>query len=147
MHYPQCNGASYTLSFSQSDFDGAASVYGSPSGEGSSGESATPPQSSGTPHSASTSGDVSQGQEVQLSPLDVLGGSNLRVTMSGSGDADLYLRFDGQPTLQAFDCRPYLEGSSESCNLDVPANASQAYIMVHGYTAASYALQVQWESP
>ncbi len=145
MHYPQCNGASNTLSFSQRDFDGVALLYGAPSGTGTDPDPVQP--GVGTPSSDQTTGSVSAGQNVNYSPIPVLAGTSLQVQMTGSGDADLYVRFGSAPTKTAYDCRPYLNGSAETCTLDVPAGASQAHIMVNGYTAASYSLTVNWTAP
>lgn len=64
--------------------------------------------------------------------------------MAGTGDADLYVAFDRDPTTASFDCRPYLNGSNESCSLDVPAGAGTAHVMIHGYTAADVELSVSW---
>lgn len=145
MHYPQCNGVGNSLSFSQSDYDGAASLYGVPVGDGE--PSPIEPTSTGTARSGSLSGSVAKDQVVQYQPLSVLGGSSLDVVMNGSGDADLYVRFGNHPTLTAYDCRPYLKGSAETCAIDVPKSASQAFIMVNGYRASSYTLDVGWMEP
>jgi leucyl aminopeptidase len=90
---------------------------------------------------------VSQGRQVSYQPLSVLGGTTIDVWITGSGDADLYVQFGSAPTRWSYDCRPYLNGSNESCSLDVPANQSQAYIMVRGYTSATYTVSAEWVSP
>ncbi len=140
MHYPQCNGASNSLSFSQSDFAGAASLYGAPG-------TTSPEPTAGTAQSGQVSGSVAKGEKVQYQALQVLPGSSLIVEMTGNGDADLYVRFGTSPTLTAYDCRPYTGGSTETCSLDVPSNAASAFVMVHGYTAANYSLDVNWVAP
>lgn len=145
MHYPQCNGIGNSLSFSQSDYSRAASLYGAPGGASEPPPEETP--STGTARSGSTSGSVAKNQKIQYQPLSVVGGSSLEVAMTGSGDADLYVRFGNQPTLTAYDCRPYRNGSAETCVIDVPASASQAFIMVNGYQASSYFLDVSWVEP
>jgi hypothetical protein len=38
----------------------------------------------------------------------------------GSGDADLYVKFDGTPTTTSFDCRPYIGGNEEICTFSPP---------------------------
>ena len=35
--------------------------------------------------------------------------------MTGTGDADLYVRFGATPTASTYDCRPYLDGATEKC--------------------------------
>lgn len=65
------------------------------------------------------------------------GVTSYRVSISGgSGDADLYVRKGSQPTTTAYDCRPYLDGNSESCSANSPA-AGMYYVMLNGYAAFS----------
>jgi hypothetical protein len=144
MHYPQCNGNSNDLSMTATDRQGAASLYGSPGGNP---PPPPPPPPGCTPTSGSASGSVARNQNINYNPLPVGAGSNFRVVMTGTGDPDLYVRFGAAPTLTSFNCRPYLNGASETCNLTVPAGQSQAYIMVRGYTAATYTINVNWCQP
>lgn len=52
---------------------------------------------------------------------------------SGSGDADLYVQQDSQPTSSSYICRPYKNGNAEQCHV---ANAKGTYhIMLRGYAA------------
>lgn len=57
-------------------------------------------------------------------------------TLSGTGDADLYVRAGSAPTTSSWDCRPYLNGSAEQCvvNLSTPGNL---FVMVRGYASSS----------
>jgi hypothetical protein len=65
------------------------------------------------------------------------GASNLKFTISGgSGDADLYVKFGSAPTLSSYDCRPYVSGNSETCNMS-SATAGTWYVMLNGYAAYS----------
>ncbi len=82
-------------------------------------------------------GTVAASAWTQLQNLAVKPGQTLRVRMSGTGDADLYLRWNTQPTATGYSCRPYLEGSTEFCQLVVPADAKTAYIAVNGYAPSS----------
>ncbi len=70
----------------------------------------------------------------QFWALDVPAGqASLTFTTSGgSGDADLYVRRGSRPTLAAFDCRPYLNGNTETCTFNNPA-AGTWYVMLRGY--------------
>lgn len=54
----------------------------------------------------------------------------------GTGDADLYVRLGQAPTLQAYDCRPYVGGNNETCTITNPA-AGRWYIGNYGYSAFS----------
>jgi serine protease len=144
MHYPQCNGTGNTLAMTTRDRQGAAALYGAPGGNPPPPPPPPPPPGGGTPRSGSASGTLAQGQQHNYNPLAVRAGSEFRVVMSGSGDPDLYVRFGAAPTLTQFNCRPYLDGPNEQCVLTVPSNQSQAYIMVRGFTAASYTINVNW---
>jgi vibriolysin len=73
------------------------------------------------------------------------GRSTLTVTTSGgTGDVDLYVRFNAAPTLSTFNCRPYRDGNLETCTISSPA-AGRWYIMLNGYSAYSgVALKAQY---
>jgi hypothetical protein len=83
------------------------------------------------------SGTVAKSAWAHQDAVTVAPGGLLKVTMSGSGDADLYVRFGAQATASAYDCRPYQESSNESCELAVPAGATQAFVSVKGYATSS----------
>jgi hypothetical protein len=54
----------------------------------------------------------------------------------GSGDADLYVKYGSEPTLNDYDCRPYQWGNDESCSFDSPQSGTW-HVMVHGYDSFS----------
>ena len=68
--------------------------------------------------------DLEQGQQLTV------------VTIGGTGDADLYLRFGDKPTLSTWDCRPYRSGSSESCTVNV-TQSGRYHVMLNAYSAYS----------
>ncbi|HET8817411.1 MAG TPA: S8 family serine peptidase [Pseudidiomarina sp.] len=74
------------------------------------------------------------------------GMSSLNVDLSGgTGDADLYVRFNSQPTTSSYNCRPFLEGNNESCSISDPQEG-RWYVSVRGYSAYSGAdLFVEWQ--
>lgn len=100
-----------------------------------------------SPMTAVFGGSLTRGELRNHGPLPVVAGSTFRVVMTGTGDADLYVKFGAQATQSNFDCRPYLDGSAETCTITVPAGASQAYLMVHGYVASTYSLDVAYVAP
>ena len=59
-----------------------------------------------------------------------------KFSITGTGDADLYVRIGADPTLTKFDCRPYLTGSKESCTVQL-AQPSTIHVMVRGYANAT----------
>ena len=73
------------------------------------------------------------------------GATNLVIsTTGGTGDADLYTRFNAEPTTSLYDCRPYKSGNVESCTVASPS-AGYYYIGLYGYSAFSgVSLTVSW---
>ena len=65
------------------------------------------------------------------------GKTSLTFTISGgTGDADLYVRFSAKPTTSTFNCRPFLDGNSETCTFTNPS-AGDWYVMIRGFAAFS----------
>ncbi|MBU2223432.1 MAG: S8 family serine peptidase [Gammaproteobacteria bacterium] len=65
------------------------------------------------------------------------GKTNLTVSISGgTGDADLYVRRGSNPTTSTFDCRPYLNGNTESCSFTNPT-AGTYHIGIRGYSSVN----------
>lgn len=95
-----------------------------------------------TPGHASESGSVNQGEWKHYGPFDVASGGKLTALMTGSGDADLYVKVGAQPTLDSYDCRPYRNGSNESCEVNGPG---QIFVSVNGYSSPSpFNLDLTW---
>lgn len=149
MHYPQCNGAGdWSLALTAMDMSGAACLYGAAPGFQIDLNICTPPQQPTPPNTCgpqvvSESGSVGLRQEVQVGSYDVAPGTEFKVDMLGSGDPDLYVRFDNAPTTSAYNCRPYETGATESCNLTVPVAASKGFVMIRGYNAGTYQLTIE----
>lgn len=61
---------------------------------------------------------------------------NYSFTLSGTGDADLYVRSGSPPTLSSYDCRPYEETSDEVCDIAL-TSPTVIHVMVHGYADTS----------
>lgn len=76
------------------------------------------------------------------------GATNLAASLSGgSGDADLYTRFNAQPTTGDYACRPYKSGNNESCTEASPS-AGTWHIGIRAYSAFSGAsLTVSYDEP
>ena len=56
--------------------------------------------------------------------------------MTGTADADLYVRVGSAPTKSLYDCRPYKAGSKESCSVEITTPAP-VHVMVRGWAASS----------
>ncbi len=143
MHYPDCNGRGPGMRFSARDAAGAAALYGPPGGGGQ----PRPAEPVGTARGSTTTGQLARGAERVLGPYPVVPGSIVRATMTGTGDLDLYLRFDAAPTATGFDCRPFLDGSDEACAVDVPLDATTATIAIRSVAAGGFTLDLAWLAP
>lgn len=82
-------------------------------------------------------GTVAKGQWAHQAPAAVSPGAAFKVAMSGTGDADLYVKFGGRPTETSYNCRPFRKSSMESCAGTVPAGASKMFVSVLGNPAAA----------
>jgi|GEM_PF-4870369 len=59
---------------------------------------------------------------------------SLSIVLAGAnGDADLYVRFGEEPNATTFDCRPFLDGSTEICTVAAP-RAGTWHVGVNGFT-------------
>ena len=89
-------------------------------------------------------GDVAGGAWTQLGSLPVTAGTQLTVAMTGTGDPDMFVQFGAEPTASSYACRPYETGAAETCNLTVPAGATQVFVGVNGYgsTASTFTIKV-----
>ena len=90
------------------------------------------------------SGTIRQGEWVYYGPFESVD-KPLVAELTGTEDADLYLRKGDIPTGELYDCRPYLNHSNESCTL--PAGPG-VYIAVRGYSpSANFDLSVSYYRP
>ncbi|QSQ23394.1 M4 family metallopeptidase [Pyxidicoccus parkwayensis] len=74
------------------------------------------------------------------------GAYDLTFTLAGgTGDADLYVRYNNAPTTTSYDCRPYRSGNSETCSFAAPSHGDW-YVMLRGFSAYSNtSLTVTWK--
>jgi len=78
---------------------------------------------------------LSQGETVMYRMVVPPNASSLSFSISGgSGDADLYVRFNAEPTQTEYDCRPYRNGNSESCAIS-NVQSGTYYVMLRAYQA------------
>jgi len=77
------------------------------------------------------------GGQLSFTMVVPAGATGLSFAMSGgTGDADMYVKFGSAPTLSSYDCRPYVTGNNETCNI-ATAQAGTYYVMLNGYAAFS----------
>jgi len=65
-----------------------------------------------------------------------LAAGRYQFAITGSGDADLYVRLGADPTPSQYDCRPYLSGSNETCIVELPSSTT-VHVLVRGYREIS----------
>jgi hypothetical protein len=81
------------------------------------------------------SGTVAKNEEKRYETASLPAG-RYTFTLSGDGDADLYVKKGSAPSTTSYDCRPYIGGSSETCTIELTA-PSAIHVMVRGYAASS----------
>ena len=73
-------------------------------------------------HEVVTGLAATKGNALSFSLAVVENAKDLKVEISGgSGDADLYVKYNQIPTLNSHDCRPYVAGNNEVCNIGAPS--------------------------
>jgi hypothetical protein len=80
-------------------------------------------------------GTVAKNQEVRFE-TPVLAPGTYLFEMTGTNDADLYVRTGAAPTQQTFECRPFKTGSNEACTVELTTEAA-IHVMVRGWAASS----------
>ncbi len=130
-------GTWYVMVNAYSAYSGVT-LKGSYSGSGGGG---------GTPVTETASGSVARRELDHFGPYSVVAGTSFQVTMTGSGNPDLYVRFGSAPTTNAYDCRSASSGASETCTVTVPAGQSSAYVMVRGASSGTYNLSLRYTRP
>lgn len=161
MMYPQCRRNNvgredWSLRLTELDKQGAACIYGPAPGFRLDSKICQAPAVGLAQKGIATSKTfnnqkVKLGKEHPYGPFNVLANSILTVEMTGhnlSEDPDLYVNFGMLPSVADgdFKCRPNITGPNERCSLDVPAT-QEAYVIVHGNSAATYDLKVAFERP
>jgi serine protease len=86
---------------------------------------------------AKTNLGASAGTSLNYTMVVPAGATNLKfVTAGGTGDADMYVKFGSAPTDSVYDCRPYVGGNAETCNITT-AQAGTYYVRLKAYSAFS----------
>lgn len=80
---------------------------------------------------------ASTGNSLNYTMVVPSGSSNLTFNISGgTGDADMYVKFGSAPTDTVYDCRPYLNGNSETCTFATPS-AGTYHVRIKAYSSFS----------
>ncbi|MBE7450670.1 MAG: hypothetical protein HS111_17765 [Kofleriaceae bacterium] len=81
------------------------------------------------------SGTVTKNQVVKHVTPTLAAGTYV-FELTGTADADLYVRVGSEPTTATYDCRPYKASSNETCEVKLAAPAA-IHVHVRGYAASS----------
>ena len=157
MHYPQCNGGGdWSLTLTPKDELGAACIYGKGNGNTQDLDECAfrgpdAPAAGTQETKVFDNQSVARDEKKPYGPFAVKPGSIATVKMTGtgnaSGDPDLYVRYLGPPDTARWICRPYLSHANETCELEVPGNRSKIHVMVRGYAAGNYKLEITYTKP
>jgi hypothetical protein len=74
--------------------------------------------------------------ETKAFTTPTLAAGKYRFEMTGTADADLYVRIGAEPTTATYDCRPYKSGSNETCDVTL-ASPAKIFVNVRGYATSS----------
>ncbi|MDX2175436.1 MAG: endonuclease [Candidatus Sumerlaeia bacterium] len=111
------------------------------------------PSPTATPAGGSVtySSTVAQGAWKNYTVVVPAGSTQLTIAMTGTNDADLYVRRGSLATLTSYDFRPYLGGSSETVTVNGSSSpalvaGSTYYVSVYGYSSStsSFTLNISW---
>lgn len=83
----------------------------------------------------SEAGTLAAGAEVRFE-TPALAAGTYRFAITGTGDADLYVRVGEAPTEALYDCRPYRTDANETCEVKL-TTAAPVHVMVEGYAGES----------
>lgn len=143
MHYPQCNGTGdWSLTLTASDKTGIKALYDDSTGGGNGG-GGNGGGDTGVETTSTTTDSVSR-RKWKHYYVDAESGTTVNSSITGTGDADLYVRVGSQPTSRNYDCRPYANGSTESCSVNVGSSDATVYSSVYGYSASTFTLSITW---
>ena len=101
------------------------------------------PGGGGTPTSwggLTDAATVGKGIEKRYS-TGVVAAGTYQFAITGTNDADLYVRVGSAPTTATYDCRPYKTGSAETCSVTL-AQPANIHVMVRGYSTAASAFTI-----
>jgi leucyl aminopeptidase len=107
---------------------------------GSDGSGGTDP---GLPRVETFEGSLTRSQTRSFGPFKVKSGGTLKAATTGTGDTDLYVRKTSVPTTTSYTCKSDGATSTETCTVTMTANGD-VYVLLKGYTASTYKLDVTY---
>ncbi|WP_342120912.1 M20/M25/M40 family metallo-hydrolase [Pseudoduganella sp. OTU4001] len=88
------------------------------------------------------SGSLALNQKANFGPFKA-GVGTFKAEVTGTGDADLYVRKGLAPTTSSYTCKSDGSTSTETCSVSITANGD-VYVMLNGYKASTYNLKVTY---
>jgi hypothetical protein len=82
-------------------------------------------------------------------PFEVASGAKIEVKMTGTGDADLYVKRGAEVSTDVYDCRPYAGTANEECTQTQfnAAGPAQFWVGVNGFADANVTITVKYQKP
>ena len=81
---------------------------------------------------------LTKNQLRQIASYTIAAGSTITVKMTGTADADLYVRKDAKPTRSLYDCRPFVAGTAnETCDSSNLTVTGPGTFYIAAYTKVS----------
>ena len=80
---------------------------------------------------------IGQDEESTLLSTSVNPGDEIIASMSGSGDADMYVKFGKAPTQEDYDCAARKSDSIETCQVRAPSDAAEVFVRAFGNSSSS----------
>jgi hypothetical protein len=84
-----------------------------------------------------------------VAQYDVAAGSFLEVSITGTGDIDLYVKRGSEPTKESYDCRPFAQTSTERCDKSTfnAAGPATFYVGLNGTADGSVKVTAKYTKP
>lgn len=85
----------------------------------------------------------------QVSQVEVAAGSFLEVSITGTGDIDLYIKRGSEPSKESYDCRPFAQTSTERCDKTTYNAAGPAtfFVALNGTQDGSVKITAKYTKP
>ena len=103
----------------------------------------------GEPVTRSDDQSLAQGEFKAYGPYEVASGGTFTAKLTGTGDADLYVKKGAEASTTVYDCRPYGGTSNEECGPGQfgATGPGLFYVGVNGYKASEITLEVSYTAP
>ncbi|MBL0217561.1 MAG: PPC domain-containing protein [Myxococcales bacterium] len=108
------------------------------------------PDAQGQVHNDTSAGiAVAKNGFKKLGPYEVAAGSFFEVSITGTGDIDLYVKRNEKVLKSVYDCRPFTQSSTEKCDKSMynAAGPAKFYVGLWGTKAGTVKVTLKYTSP